>query len=250
MVGGVTPTYRDSDSVNDSASASTDASAPAADSGRLSVVIQPGIGQLSATVANESTSPSVASRVLAFAPLIDEAARAADLDSALLMAVIDVESGGDPQAVSPKGAAGLMQMMPDTGAQHGATNLFDPRQNLAAGARYLRRLIRQFGDLSLALAAYNAGEGAVQKYGGQIPPYAETMRYVPKVMDRYHRYRDATQDTAQDAAQDRAPTAVPTAVQNARAPARSGLAAPAPDVAHGRFLLVRGNRRMDQATGE
>ncbi|WP_244306184.1 lytic transglycosylase domain-containing protein [Paraburkholderia lacunae] len=129
-------------------------------------------------------------------PLINEAARAANVDSALLMAVIDVESGGDPQAVSPKGATGLMQLMPGTGARHGASDLFDPLQNVNAGARYLKQLMRQFGDLQAALAAYNAGEGAVQKHGGQIPPYRETVNYVPKVIDRYFRYRDAISSTA------------------------------------------------------
>jgi soluble lytic murein transglycosylase-like protein len=128
---------------------------------------------------------------MALSPMIDEAAHVTDLDSALLMAVIDVESGGNPQAVSPKGATGLMQLMPRTGERHGAFNLFDPRQNVAAGARYLKQLIGQFGELPLALAAYNAGEGAVQKYGGQIPPYAETMSYVPKVIARYAWYREA-----------------------------------------------------------
>ncbi|MEZ0600652.1 lytic transglycosylase domain-containing protein [Paraburkholderia sp. IW21] len=156
---------------------------------KLSVVIQPSAGQISPSA---PSSASVESRVMALAPLVDEVARNTDLDSALLMAVIDTESGGNPQAISSKGASGLMQLMPETGARHGATNLFDPRQNIAAGARYLRRLLRQFGDVQLALAAYNAGEGAVRKYGDQIPPYAETMKYVPKVMGRYLRYRSAT----------------------------------------------------------
>jgi hypothetical protein len=163
------------------------------DSKSHSVVIQPGYSQ-SADPALRSSS-SVAPRVMALSPVIAEAARAADLDSALLMAVIDVESGGNPQAVSPKGATGLMQLMPSTGARHGASDLFDPRQNITAGARYLKQLMRQFGDLQLVLAAYNAGEGAVQKYGGQIPPYAETMNYVPKVIARYTRYRDAMSST-------------------------------------------------------
>ncbi|WP_345815561.1 lytic transglycosylase domain-containing protein [Paraburkholderia sp. PREW-6R] len=136
-------------------------------------------------------SASVASRVMAFAPLIEKAARATQLDAALLMAVIDVESGGNPQAVSPKGASGLMQLMPATGMRHGAFDLFDPQQNIGAGARYLQALLQQFGDLALALAAYNAGEGAVQKSNGQIPPYAETLSYVPKVIARYGWYRDA-----------------------------------------------------------
>jgi hypothetical protein len=169
--------------------ASTEISAAADDAGRRSVVLQPGSSRL--TDAVRQTPASVAARVMALAPIIDEAAHIADVDSALLMAVVDVESGGDPQAVSPKGATGLMQLMPATGERHGAFNLFDPRQNVIAGARYLRELTRQFGDLALVLAAYNAGEGAVQKYGGQIPPYAETMGYVPKVIARYAWYRAA-----------------------------------------------------------
>jgi soluble lytic murein transglycosylase-like protein len=152
---------------------------------------------------------------MALSPIIDEAAHVADVDSALLMAVIDVESGGDPQAVSPKGATGLMQLMPGTGERHGASNLFDPRQNIAAGARYLRELTRQFGALPLVLAAYNAGEGAVQKYGGQIPPYAETMDYVPKVIARYNWYRAAKSSAGAASVQDVTPSA------------------------RGRFLLVR-----------
>jgi hypothetical protein len=159
------------------------------DAARRSVVLQPGDVRL--TEAIRQTSASVAARVMALSPIIDEAAHVADVDSALLMAVIDVESGGNPQAVSPKGATGLMQLMPSTGERHGASNLFDPRQNIAAGARYLSALKRQFGELPLALAAYNAGEGAVQKYRGQIPPYAETMSYVPKVIARYRWYRAA-----------------------------------------------------------
>ncbi|EIF35532.1 soluble lytic murein transglycosylase-like protein [Burkholderia sp. Ch1-1] len=164
--------------------------AAAGDAGRQSVVIQPGSPALNGAI--RQTSALVALRVRALSPIIDEAARVVNVDSALLMAVIDVESGGDPQAVSPKGATGLMQLMPGTGARHGASNLFDPRQNIAAGARYLKELMRQFGELPLALAAYNAGEGAVQKYGGRIPPYAETMSYVPKVIARYRWYQDAS----------------------------------------------------------
>jgi soluble lytic murein transglycosylase-like protein len=153
------------------------------------VLLQPGDSRL--TDAIQPTSASVTARVMALSPIIDEAGHLAGIDSALLMAMIEVESGGNPQAVSPKGATGLMQLMPGTGQRHGASNLFDPRQNVAAGARYLRELTRQFGELPLALAAYNAGEGAVQKYGGHIPPYAETMSYVPKVIARYRWYRAA-----------------------------------------------------------
>ena len=189
MIGGMT-TDSDAPSAAQSArAASSDLTAAPDDAGRRSVLLQPGSSTL--TDAVRQTSASVASRVMALSPIIDEAAHVADVDSALLMAVIDVESGGDPQAVSPKGATGLMQLMPVTGARQGASNLFDPRQNIAAGARYLRELMRQFGELPLALAAYNAGEGAVQKYGGHIPPYAETTSYVPKVIARYGWYRAA-----------------------------------------------------------
>lgn len=162
-------------------------------SDRRSVVIQPGERPPASSAAEASGTAT--SRVMALLPIIADAAQAAEVDSALLMAVIDVESGGNPRAMSPKGATGLMQLMPATGARQGASDLLDPRQNIAVGARYLKALMRQFGDLPLALAAYNAGEGAVQKYGGQIPPYAETMTYVPKVMARYSWYRDATAST-------------------------------------------------------
>jgi soluble lytic murein transglycosylase-like protein len=115
-----------------------------------------------------------------------------------------------------------MQLMPDTGSRQGASNLFDPRQNIAAGARYLSQLMRQFGDLQLALAAYNAGEGAVQKYGGQIPPYAETMSYVPKVIGRYMHYRNTTSSMSD----------IPTTTSN--------------DAVRGRFLLVRQSAGTNQ----
>ncbi len=124
------------------------------------------------------------SKVLAWTPLVDGIAARMGIDRALLMAVIDVESGGDPFAVSPKGARGLMQLMPQTGAQHGADDLFDPAQNVLAGTRMLDTLLTKFGDVALALAAYNAGEGAVRRYGGKVPPYAETRQYVRRVMER------------------------------------------------------------------
>jgi soluble lytic murein transglycosylase-like protein len=139
--------------------------------------------------ATAARAQDVSPRVLAFAPVVDEAARRTQIDRALLMAVIDVESGGNPQAVSPKGARGLMQLMPQTGLTQGAADLFDPHQNIDAGARLLRTLLATFGDLPLALAAFNAGEGAVHRYGDAIPPYAETVRYVQRVLERLARYR-------------------------------------------------------------
>lgn len=194
MIGGMTNGNEEVPLAPDSRSAAARLAGQHDETVSLSVVIQPGNARLTTP---DAPSGSVASRVTRLAPIVDEVARAAGMDSALLMAVIDVESGGNPQAVSPMGATGLMQLMPDTGAQHGASNLFDPRQNIAAGARYLHQLIHQFGDVQLALAAYNAGEGAVQKYGGQIPPYAETMAYVPKVMGRYVHYRNAGASTGE-----------------------------------------------------
>lgn len=120
------------------------------------------------------------------APRIERAARVAGVDASLLHAVIRAESAYNPRAVSPKGAAGLMQLMPATARRYGVADRFDPDQNVLGGALYLRDLLARFdGQLELALAAYNAGEGAVQKYGGRIPPYAETQRYVPQVMHNY-----------------------------------------------------------------
>ena len=116
--------------------------------------------------------------------LIQSAAAKYNLDPALLRAVILQESGGNPAAVSAKGAQGLMQLMPATASSLGVTDPLDPAQNLDAGARYLAGLLNQYGgDTSLALAAYNAGPGAVATYGG-IPPYAQTQDYVSSILGR------------------------------------------------------------------
>lgn len=125
-----------------------------------------------------------------YAKHIQDAARANKLEPALIHAVISAESGYNPFARSPKGAAGLMQLMPATAKRYGVTNRLDPAQNIQGGARYLRDLVRMFNnDLHLAVAAYNAGENAVVKYGNRIPPYSETMTYVPRVMTYYKKYR-------------------------------------------------------------
>lgn len=129
-------------------------------------------------------------RAVAHAPaelsrLIAQAAVAHSLEPQLLHAVIDVESGFSVRAVSPRGAVGLMQLMPATARDYGVTDAFDPRQNIDAGAQHLRRLLNRFGqDKALALAAYNAGANAVTRHHGRIPPYAETMAYVPRVLQR------------------------------------------------------------------
>jgi len=125
-----------------------------------------------------------------FSPEIKRAAKANHLDPALLHAVIAAESGYDVNAVSGKGAMGLMQLMPETAKRYGATDPFNPDQNIRAGAQYLNSLLLLFGnDLHLALAAYNSGAGNVAKYGQRIPPFPETVAYVPKVMGLYRKYQ-------------------------------------------------------------
>jgi len=113
------------------------------------------------------------------------------LDPLLVYSIMHQESSFKQRAISPKGARGLMQLMPATAVRFGVTNIFDPRQNIDAGARYMRWLLNRFdGNLSLALAGYNAGEGAVDKYGWRIPPYAETQEYVRRISRRYNVLRD------------------------------------------------------------
>jgi soluble lytic murein transglycosylase-like protein len=118
--------------------------------------------------------------------IIEHAAVSAALEPNLLRAVIVVESGFNSRAVSKRGAVGLMQLMPATASRYGVSNPYDARQNVHGGARYLKFLIDRFGhDVRLALAAYNAGEEAVDRNGGQIPPFSETMAYVPRVLKIY-----------------------------------------------------------------
>jgi soluble lytic murein transglycosylase-like protein len=113
------------------------------------------------------------------------------VDPVLLYAIMHQESTFKSKAVSPKGARGLMQLMPGTAARYGVTNIFDPRQNVEGGARYVRFLLDLFdGDVNLTLAGYNAGEGAVMKYGYRVPPYSETQEYVRRISLRYALMRD------------------------------------------------------------
>lgn len=115
---------------------------------------------------------------------IEKVAADNGLDPALVKAVASVESGFDPGAVSPKGAKGVMQFMPATAKRYGVKDLHDPYESIRAGAEHLRDLLDEFdGDLSLALAAYNAGSGAVKRHGG-VPAYRETQDYVRKVQER------------------------------------------------------------------
>lgn len=128
-----------------------------------------------------SPTPSLPDELLA------RAGRLFDLPVNLLRAVVQVESGGRPDAVSPAGAVGLMQLMPATARELGVENSKDPWQNIAGGAKYLARQLQRFGQLEEALAAYNAGPGAVARHGG-IPPYAETRNYVERVLDLKARF--------------------------------------------------------------
>jgi soluble lytic murein transglycosylase-like protein len=123
--------------------------------------------------------------------VIKGAAKAATIQAALVRAVIVVESGFNPRAVSKKGAIGLMQLQPATAKRYGVKNIYDPGENVRAGAHYLSDLLARFdSNLELALAAYNAGEEAVERYGRHVPPYRETLAYVPSVMKVYQRLLD------------------------------------------------------------
>ena len=125
-----------------------------------------------------------------FERLVEETSREYGIDPGLLHAVVSVESGYDPRAVSRAGAMGLMQLMPPTARRWGVADPFDARQNLRGGASHLSRLLQVFeGDLRLSLAAYNAGEAAVRRHGNHIPCNAETPRYVVAVLNRYERQR-------------------------------------------------------------
>jgi hypothetical protein len=128
-------------------------------------------------------------RLTRFDPHIREAAALYQLPEPFIRAVMMVESNFYPDVVSVDGAMGLMQLMPATAANMGVIDAFDPRQNVLGGTRFLRVLANRFnGDLVLTVAAYNAGEAAVNKYGG-VPPYAETRRYVRRVLHHYYSFR-------------------------------------------------------------
>ncbi len=133
-------------------------------------------------------------------PLIEKHATDNGIDPDLIRAMMNQESGGKPGAVSPKGARGLMQLMPGTAARFGTTDINDPDQNIRGGARYLKFLSDKFnGNPDLVIAGYNAGEGAVEKYGNKIPPYKETQQYVPAVKTRYAKITgQQLQSSAQD----------------------------------------------------
>jgi soluble lytic murein transglycosylase-like protein len=131
----------------------------------------------------KTISVDQAEKLAKYSPLIKNAAIKHNVPIELICGVILKESGGNPKAVSPAGARGLMQLMPQTARRFGVRNSFDPAQNIDGGTKYLRFLLDRFnGNVELTLAGYNAGEQNVAKYGNRVPPFAETQNYVPDVL--------------------------------------------------------------------
>ncbi len=148
------------------------------------------------TAAYDSTTLAPASGDATYAPLIEQAAARYGLDPSLLSGLIEQESGFDPTASSSAGAQGLTQLMPSTAASLGVSEPLNPAQSIEGGARYLSQLLNQFGgNTADALAAYNAGPGAVEQYGG-VPPYAETQQYVTKVLGYAASFSQSGQGTS------------------------------------------------------
>lgn len=163
---------------------------------RTPVTLSTGLGHKTQTMIKGTASSllrSDASRFLDrkrdnFSGLINSAANRYSLDPALLHAVIRAESSYNPNAVSEKGAVGLMQLMPATATRYGVRDRLDPVENIEGGARYLSDLIEMFqSDIKLAVAAYNAGENSVKRHGYQVPPIQETRDYVVRVLEYYRR---------------------------------------------------------------
>jgi soluble lytic murein transglycosylase-like protein len=166
----------------------------------------PGVGAALGAGATQATGGSGGPGP--YKQLIDAAAAKYGIDPALLRGLIKAESNFDPNAGSPAGAQGLCQLMPGTAASLGCTNVHDPAQNIDAGARYLKQQLDAFGgDVTKALAAYNAGPGAVKRYGG-VPPYAETQAYVRRVQQYADEFRRQS-GPSQPAAALSAPGALP-----------------------------------------
>lgn len=155
----------------------------AAPNGSFAALVQQAVSQESSSQVPAIVPPPQVDR------LVKASAAASGVDPALVKAIIANESGFDANATSKTGAQGLMQLEPETAAGLGVTDAYDPAQNISGGTRYIRGLLDRFhGDTRLAVAAYNAGPGAVMKYNG-VPPYAETQAYVDNVLDAYEKYK-------------------------------------------------------------
>ena len=152
--------------------------------------------------------------------LVEQTAKRYEMDPLLVHSVIQVESNYNPFALSPKGAQGLMQLIPSTARRFGVSNPWDAQQNVEGGVRYLKYLTTLFpNDLRLTIAAYNAGEAAVWKYGNNVPPYPETMAYVDRVGSRYGKARQNVQKSQPDSERQAvAASAIPIAAQDTHAP--------------------------------
>ena len=135
--------------------------------------------------ANNTTTYSSDNSLESYKVLAEKTAKRYALDPDLVKAVIEIESGWNPRAVSSRGAIGLMQLMPDTAMDMGVRNPYDPEQNIEGGVKYLKRLVDRFGDIKLALAAYNAGPSVVKRYGS-VPPYTETLLYVQDILFQFN----------------------------------------------------------------
>lgn len=147
-------------------------------------------GEVQAPTVSQPVQPAAktSAKGIPFAEIIKKASAKYGVDEKVIAAVIKQESSFNPNAVSSCGAKGLMQLMPSTARGLGVSNVFDPEQNIMAGTKYLKLKLDEFGgNLSLALAAYNAGSGAVRKYGG-VPPYKETQNYVAKITRTVDRF--------------------------------------------------------------
>jgi soluble lytic murein transglycosylase-like protein len=146
----------------------------------IQIIFKPEPVKLPAKPLETSAAPANLKGIAAYQRHIDAAAAETSLDSALIASVIHAESGGNPKAVSPAGAKGLMQLVDSTAQKYGVVDSFDPAENIRAGSRFLKHLLEKYKDVKLALAAYNAGPGNVDRFGG-IPPFKETRAYVAKV---------------------------------------------------------------------
>jgi len=150
---------------------------------------EPGLTDISLDMVASNKNVTENNKNLPFNNEVVSAANITGIEPALIHAVIAVESKHNPRARSIKGAYGLMQLMPDTSRRFNVLDRNNPKQNILAGAKYLRELLKLFnGDIKLSLAAYNAGPAAVQRFGGKIPPFKETVNYVPKVLKFYKHY--------------------------------------------------------------